>query len=174
VALNFLRSVRQHVEAMKTIALAAFLFVLVPGFSHAADWQRYGNARYQYWIDIPPGFSAISETDNGDGGVSQSSDGRAELRVWGGYLLEDDLKSEVKGRIDQDASDGWNVTYRKQGQTWASWSGLKGVRVFYERAIPVCDGAAAYFRFEYDKEQAKNFDPIVSRSVKSLKSGTCR
>ncbi|WP_280820049.1 hypothetical protein [Pseudaminobacter soli (ex Li et al. 2025)] len=159
---------------MKTIALAAILFVLVPGFSHAADWQHYGNARYQYWVGILPGFSAISEADNGDGGVSQSSDGRTELRVWGGYLLEDNFKSEVKGRIDLVASDGWNVTYRKQAPTWASWSGLKGDRVFYERAVPVCDGAAAYFRLEYDKDQAKNFDPIVSRLVKSLKSGTCR
>ncbi|PSJ60449.1 hypothetical protein C7I85_14115 [Mesorhizobium soli] len=159
---------------MKIVAFAAFLFVLAPGLSHAADWHRYGNARFQYWVDIPPGFSAISEADNGDGGVSRSSDGRAELRVWGSYLLEDDFKNEVKGRVDLDVSDGWTIAYRKQGATWASWSGLKGDRVFYERAVPICDGAAAYFRIEYDKEQAKTFDPIVSRLVKSLKSGTCR
>lgn len=140
----------------------------------AADWARYGNVRFQYWIDLPPGFSEVKESENGDGGISWSSDRTAQLSVWGSYLTDGNFAAETKGRADQDRSDGWSITYQKQQATWAVWSGAKGARIFYERAIPTCDGAAAYSRLEYDKEQAKAFDPLVSRLTKSLRSGSCR
>ena len=154
--------------AATTIALSLFAVC-----AFAADWSRYGNARFNYWIDIPPGFSKVKEPDNGDGGVSTSLQGNAELRVWGSYLTDRDFRGEAKWRIDQDRADGWDVSFQKQQTKWAVWSGAKGGRIFYERAMPVCDGAAAYFRLEYDKAQAKAFDPIVARLGTSLRSGKC-
>ncbi|PLP61018.1 hypothetical protein CYK37_01590 [Mesorhizobium loti] len=114
----------------------------------AGDWTSYGNARYNYWIDVPGDFSAIEESANGDGGTARSPDGNAKLAVW-------------------------SVAYKRQKSNWAVWSGSKGDRVYYERAIPVCNDAVAYFRLEYDKAQAKTFDPIVTQLVKSLRSGDC-
>lgn len=140
----------------------------------ASDWARYNNARFQYFIDIPPGFSEVKESENGDGGISLSSDHAAQLNVWGGYLTDGNFAAEIKGRTDRDRSEGWSITYQKQRAKWAVWSGVKGARIFYERAIPTCDGAAAYVRLEYAKEQAKAFDPFVSRLAKSLRSGSCR
>ncbi|RWD28658.1 hypothetical protein [Mesorhizobium sp.] len=158
---------------MKTIAITALLCASVVAISQAADWSSYDNARFGYRIDIPPGFSAVAEAANGDGGVSQSDNGHTELRVWGGYLTEGDFEAEVRWRIDQDVADGWNVTYQKQHSSWASWSGAKRERIFYERAIPACDGAVVYFRLEYKKSQLKAFDPVVARLVKSLRSRMC-
>lgn len=158
---------------MKTITIIVFFFILLRGSAQATDLSTYGNARFGYRIDTPPGFSAVAEAANGDGGISRSHDGNAELRVWGGYLTKGDFQKEVRSRIDQDVADGWKVTYRKQHPAWASWSGTKGGRIFYARAIPACDGAAAYFRIEYDTSQKKAFDPIVSRLVKSFLSGNC-
>jgi hypothetical protein len=140
----------------------------------ASDWGRYGNARFQYWIDIPPGFSEIRESENGDGGISLSSDRASQLSVWGGHLTDRKFAAEIKGRADQDRVDGWSITYQKQKAEWAVWSGAKGDRIFYERAILTCDGAAAYFRLEYDKEKARVFDPLVSRLAGSLRSESCR
>jgi hypothetical protein len=139
----------------------------------AEGWSRYGNARFNYWIDIPPGFSTVNEADNGDGGVSVSSEGNAKLTIWGSHLTADDFRSEAKWRADQDRADGWNVTFQKQQSKWAVWSGSKGDRIFYERAVPVCDDAVAYFRLEYDKALAKSFDPVISRLGKSLRRGKC-
>lgn len=139
----------------------------------AAEWNSYSNARFGYRIDIPPGFSKVSEAENGDGGVAKSKDGRGTLRVWGGHITEADFLSEVNWRINQDLTVGFQVTYRKENPAWASWSGTKGNRVFYERAIPTCNGAAAYFRLEYDRAQLKAFDAVVSRLVKSLQSASC-
>jgi len=153
--------------------LIALTLVVLTAPAIASDWQPYGNARFQYWIDVPPGFTGVKESENGDGGSSSSPDGRAELRVWGSYLTEGSFAAEVSWRIDQDRSNGWIIAYRKQEVNWAIWSGTKGDRIFYERAIPVCGDATAYFRLEYDKELKRAFDPIVSRLVKSLRSGRC-
>jgi hypothetical protein len=137
------------------------------------NWSRYGNARYGYWIDIPPGFSTVSESSNGDGGVSRSGDGKAELRIWGGYRTEGDFEHEIGWRIDQDRLDGWTVSYQRRNARWASWSGLQRGRIFYERAIPVCGDGVSYFRLEYGKDQRKTFDPLVNRLVTSLRSSKC-
>lgn len=152
-----------------SIAILAFSLSL----AIAAGWRTYGNARFGYSIDIPPGFSKVKESENSDGGVATSSNGNVELSVWGSYITEGDFTSEIGWRIDQDRSDGWNITYRKQQLKWAVWSGAKNNRVFYQRAIPVCGNAAAYFRIEYDREQVEAFAPTISRLGKSLRGGEC-
>ncbi len=127
-------------------AIAGLLLTTVA--ARAAEWHSYSNARFGYRIEIPPSFSKVAEAENGDAGFSRTADYRSELRVWGGHITEADFKSEIKWRIDQDLKDGWQVSYRKENPAWASWSGTKGVQIFYERAILACDGAAAYFRLE--------------------------
>lgn len=159
--------------SIKRIAVCALVITACAAQALAAEWSRYGNARFKYFIDIPPGFSAVREAENGDGGVSQSADGRATLRVWGHYLLEGSIREEATSRADDERADGWTVSYQQQGEGWAVWSGTKGSRIFYARAVPVCDGAAAYFRLEYDKNRAAAFDPVIVRLGKSLRSGRC-
>jgi hypothetical protein len=138
----------------------------------ADGWGRYDNSRFAYAIDIPPGFSGVSEADNSDGGVSTSADGSAELRAWGAYLVDRNFKSDVADRVQSDSSEGWNISYDRRTANSASWSGSRGDRVFYARAMRGCDDAAIYFRLEYDRSQLKAYDPIVGRLVKSL-HGTC-
>lgn len=138
----------------------------------ADDWRRYDNPRFAYAIDIPPGFSDVVEAQNGDGGVSTSADGRAELGVWGSYLVDRSFKSDVEDRVQADSSDGWDISYDRRTSRTASWSGSKNDRVFYARAMTGCDDAAIYFRLEYEQAQLKVYDAIVSRLVKSL-HGTC-
>jgi len=137
-----------------------------------ADWNRYDNPRFSYAIDIPPGFSDVSEAQNSDGGVSNSADGKAELRVWGGYLVDRSFKSDVEERVQSDSSNGWNISYDRRAASAASWSGSKNGRVFYARAMTGCDDSAIYFRLEYEHSQLKVYDAIVSRLVKSL-HGMC-
>jgi hypothetical protein len=147
--------------------------IVASSAAFAAGWSRYGNARFNYWIDIPPGFSALDEAENGDGGVATSPRGHAELRVWGSYLTEGDFRREAEWRAKADSAEGWSISYHKLRPEWAAWSGSKGGRILYERAIPVCDGAAAYFRLEYDRDSASAFDPVISRLARSLRGGAC-
>lgn len=157
---------------LKTGLLALLTAIALP--AAASDWQRYGNARFQYWIDIPPDFSRVEEADNGDGGVSTAPVGASELRVWGSYPTAGSLAAEAKERQALDRRDGWSISYQTQNKSGAAWSGTKGSRIVYARAIPGCDRAVAYFRLEYDRERQKAFDPVVSRLVKSFRSGDCR
>lgn len=152
----------------KRIMIACVMALALAQTAAAAGWSSYGNARFGYSIDVPPGFSQVVEADNSDGGISTSADGHATLRVWGGYIMQDSFAGEVAWRIDQDKSDGWNISYEKRTAKAASWSGTKGSRVFYQRAVIGCDGAAAYFNLEYERSAIKVYDKVVSRLVKSL------
>ncbi|MEQ1943521.1 hypothetical protein ABMA32_13990 [Mesorhizobium sp. VNQ89] len=137
-----------------------------------SSWTLYGNPRFGFWIDIPPGFSGIVESTNGDGGIAKSADGNAELSIWGSHLTEGNFKSEVRERIELTRSYGWNVTYEKRDETWASWSGTKGDRVMYERAIAICDSGSAFFLLEYDTADIAEFGPVIDHLLKSFKPGT--
>jgi hypothetical protein len=161
---------------MRRAVLAALLLVFSAGAGLSAEaWNRYVNARYGYGIDIPAGFSRISEAANGDGGVSRSADGKAELSVWGANLLLDTLRSDVEGRIQSASDDGWEIGYKKITQRWASWSGTRDGRIFYARAIALCaDDQAGYFRIEYPEEQRDDFDAIVKRLVKGFARTDCQ
>jgi len=156
------------VRINRKIAVGFILALCSTNIASAAGWSHYGNARFGYWVDIPPGFSQVAEAGNSDGGVSTSADGRAELRVWASYMMQDTFAGEVAWTIDQDKQDGWTISYDKRGAKAASWSGTKGDEVFYERAVVGCDGAAAYFRLEYHLNEINAYDKIVGRLVKSL------
>ena len=150
-------------------SIAISLFVGLAVSAQADDWRRYDNARFAYAIALPPGFSDIAEAGNGDGGISKASDSKAELRVWGTNIIDGDFSDEVAARVSSDKADGWNIAYDQRDAEWASWSGSKGARIFYQRAIEGCDGSAAFFRLDYDEDQRADYDAIVTRLVKSLR-----
>ena len=153
-------------------ALLMGALTLISMDANAADrWSSYDNARYSYRVAIPPGFSAVQEADNGDGGVSVSEDGSAELRVWGSNILDGTFADEAASRITSDRSDGWEISYEVTKPKSASWSGTRNGKVFYQRAIAGCDQTAVFFRLDYDAADIAAFDAIVGRLVKSLKSG---
>jgi hypothetical protein len=158
-----------HKISMVAVMLVAS--VLVAG---ADGWQRYANARFGYAIDIPPGFSEVAEADNSDGGTSRSADGSAEFAVWAAWLVDTGFSADVAERMRGNEADGWTLSYRRETASGASWSGLRDGRILYARAIPLCDGAAGYFRLEYPQTSAKVFDAVVKRLVKGFGGGGCK
>jgi hypothetical protein len=134
-----------------------------------AGWTSYRNARFGFWIDVPPGFSAISEAQNGDGGTSMSKVGNAKMSVWGSHILEGGLATEVTNRVESIKASGWKIAYEKRSVNWASWSGINGGRVMYQRGIALCGARAAFFLFEYDFSEIATQDPIIERLVTSFK-----
>lgn len=153
----------------------AFVIALgLSGAALAAGWSSYGNARFGYVVEIPPGFAAIHEADNGDGGTSKSAMGYATLAVWGANLVDQTFAADVASRMSSAASEGWALGYKVVTGRGASWSGLRGDRILYAHAIPRCRDQAAFVQIEYDASTRVAFDPIVSRVARSLKSeGAC-
>lgn len=152
------------------VTIALVVVALSAVAASAFEWSHYVNSRFGYSIDIPPEFSAIAEAANGDGGMSRSDDKLSELAVWGSNLVEGDLRADFASRLAAAEADGWEVSYRRETENWASWSGSQQGRLFYARAIALCDDQAAYFLLEYPKARQKSYDPIVKRLVSSLKN----
>jgi hypothetical protein len=134
----------------------------------ADDWRPYANARFGYAIDLPADFTAAGDADNGDGMTLTSKDGKAELRVFGANRLQDDFATEIRSRTEMDEKDGWTISYSRPSKSWVSYSGTRGDRILYVRAISLCHDAVGYVTLEYPKAARKQYDPVVGHLVKTL------
>jgi hypothetical protein len=152
----------------RLLALLALPSLMAFGAS-AADWEPYTNARFGYVLDVPEDFVIKSEADNGDGMTLASEDGKATLRVFGGYITDGTFRSDVQDRMKTaSGQDAWAISYNKISDTAASFSGSKKDDVLYVRGVPLCENSVAFFYLEYPKDQLKAYDDIVSHMVKSL------
>jgi hypothetical protein len=160
---------------MNRIALSILVIAACLTGAFAAVGLHYVNARDGYAIDLPPGFSAVNEADNGDGGTSRFDDGHAEIAVWGANLLMESLSSDVQSRMQSAQDEGWTIAYQKVTSKQASWSGEKDGRIFYARAILLChDDEAGYFRLEYPEAARDAFDPVIRQLLKDFKRTECQ
>lgn len=157
--------------------LFALFLVIAATPALAEDWGRYSNARFGYRLDVPPGFTLAQDPENGDGVVMSAPDGRAQLRVFGGFVTEGDFEDEVNADMSYAEDDGWRLTYKRSTPRWASYSGKRNGQIVYARAIPLCDGDAyATFVLIYPQNQLRDYDAVVERLVGSLRpisGGTC-
>jgi hypothetical protein len=150
--------------------------VFMTSFALAADWSSYVNVRYGIAVDVPPDFKQFGdEPDNSDGLTFASADGDAQFKVWGRNLLDDSFREDMDSDIQSSKSDGWHITYvsydKQKRLTWAAFSGEKGGRIFYRRALASCKNTqAVMFEIEYPATQKKLYDPIIVRIGKSLKA----
>ncbi len=156
---------------MRSLLVVLLALIALPAL--ASEWANYGNARFGYRLDIPPGFLGQGESANADGQVFSTP--TAKLTVFGGHMLDGDFLGEVGSRQDFDRQEGWNITYEALTLTWASYSGERGSRILYARAISLCDGATyAVARLEYTRGDRFAFDPIIERLVRSFAgTGAC-
>ena len=150
--------------------IAVALLLALPAL--ADGWGRYINPRYGYHLPLPPGFSAVLEAENSDGGTS--SDGKADLSVWGANLLDTPFADEIAERMASDEADGWALSYRAEKPAGASWSGTRDGRVLYMRAVPLCTGQAAFFRLEYPAGEVAAYDAVVRRMVEGFRGEGCK
>ena len=74
-----------------------------------SGWSRYTNDRFGYAFDVPPGFTAVREAENGDGGRSGAVAGRADLAAWGAYLIDAGFGADVRSRMNDEAASGWVI-----------------------------------------------------------------
>lgn len=157
---------------MRTLIFVIFALFASPVL--AQDWNHYENGRLGYGVDIPPGFVGNGESDNGDGQSFYSEDGAGGLLVWGGNLMED-FEGEVASAMDYaQAENGWNITYQVVTSRWASFSGIKGSRVLYQRMIMLCDGSSyAAFSAQYSVINVTKMNSVIDKLVLTLKPSAC-
>jgi hypothetical protein len=154
------------------IAGLALSLATIPVAAHLQEWEQFGILQSGFAFEVPPGFVLVQRADNGQGATFEGKGG-AFLAVWGADLAKRDFRAQIDSQMRQDESEGWRLTYRRVTSSWASYSGIKGDKIRYFRAIAVCGDRAAVFLLDYDRSEKVPFDPIVVRMVKTFKAEGC-
>ena len=134
-----------------------------------AEWKTYTNARFGFAIDYPASLESGRESDNGDGKVFKTADGKFELRAYAHFLQVDDGDSLDKRWKEELAERGDTVTYKKKGDTWFVVSGVQKDGTEYYRKLAVEKGNWATFLATYPHTENKKYDSWVAKIEKSFK-----
>ena len=152
---------------MRALLFTIALLFSLPAF--AADWGGYENARFGFFVEVPPDFEPQGEAANGDGQVFASTWGGL-LRVYGGNVLDGTFETSINEAMGFAEEAGWSLSYERVTPTWASFSGTKSGRILYARAIALCGGTQfASFELEYPRAELEPMHSVVERLVRSLR-----
>jgi hypothetical protein len=150
---------------MRTAAVTAALlalFCLGAGPLGAAEWGRHVNARYGYETAVPPGFTARGAADNGDGQIFATA--TAELRVFGGNILEGDFEAEMRWRQGVLEAEGWALTDRMSTPDAAVFAAQRAGRLLSVRAMALCGGDQfGMLMFTYLRADIAASAPLIDR-----------
>lgn len=142
-----------------------------PGLSLASAqgaYRTYSNARFKYSISYPAVLIPQGEADNGDGQVFRSNDGKAEMRVFGRYNVQNEtLRSAFNSAVAGEDSTGREVTYKLVKGNFYVVSGRQNGKIFYEKTMLKGDTFKT-FMIEYDEDARATYDSITSRIARSF------
>ena len=155
-----------------TVTGIALSLALRPVQASSQEWQQFGVLQSGFVFDVPPGFLLTQRAENGQGATFEEKGG-ASLVVWGEELATGDFRARIGGQMAADERNGWHLTYRRLTPRWASYSGIKGDKIRYFRAVAICGDRVAAFELDYSRDQKIPYDPIVVRMVRSLKAEGC-
>jgi hypothetical protein len=104
------------------------------------------------------------EAENGDGQKFLSSDGRAELIVWGSNNA---LDQTLKAKYDETRAEK-KTTYEVLKPGWFVVSGIDNGKVFYQKTI-LRQGVFKTLRIQYEESDKQRWDPITAKIASSFK-----
>ena len=103
----------------------------------AAPTIDYANTRFAFKVRIPRAlFSAQGESDNGDGQRFVSADGKAEVRAYGGWLIEPEIPCAASAAISDKVMQ---LTYQRTMGDISIASGTISDQIFYTKVIRTKD-----------------------------------
>jgi hypothetical protein len=134
-----------------------------------AKYRTYANARFGYSISYPAGILIPQgEPDNHDGQVFRSRDGKAEMRVFGRYNVQNEtLRSAFNASVAGEGGSGREVTYKLLKGNFYVVSGRQNGKIFYEKTMLKGDTFKT-FMIEYDESESATYDSITSRVARSF------
>ena len=136
-------------------------------------WATYMNPRFGTTVDYPGRIFTDRDPppENGDGQSFHSSDGRAQLLVYGAYNAEGDTPQRY---LEKLANEG--VSYRRTTARTYVVSGTRKDQLFYERCNFQSGGGdiIVCLSVTYPAQEKTAWDPIVTRLSNSLRAGRGR
>jgi hypothetical protein len=113
-------------------------------------------------LDPPP--------ENGDGQGFRTSDGRAQLSIYGAWNVE---RVTPETYVDNYADlAGASVTYKRVTHRFYVISGTREGKIFYDRCnfSPDPGGIIDCLSISYPEQEKTEWNPIVSRLSRSLRA----
>jgi len=142
---------------------------LLPLISNQVRYRTYTNARFNYSISYPANLLIPQgEAENDDGQAFRSRDGKAEMRVFGRYNVQNEtLRSAFDSAIKGEDSSGRVVTYKVLKGNFYVVSGRQSGKVFYEKTYLKGDTFKTLM-IEYDESLSATYDAITARLARSF------
>lgn len=153
---------RRFLNALTTVCL----LVGAVSAAQAPTYKTYTNARFAYSISYPANLlKPQGEAANGDGQAFRSADGRAEMRVWGQYNVNNDSLRAVYNQAVNEWGAG--VSYKVMKPDWFVVTALVDGKIHYRKTMLRKD-VLKTFEIEYDESQKATYDPVTARVAKSF------
>jgi hypothetical protein len=156
--------------ALYRLALGVLLLGL-SGQAHAASgWDTFTSQYSGCSVDYPTYLFTPSQQTNADGAARFTSGLTEAAMVVAGGSNDKNVSIADIVRIYLEQVEGESITYRRQEQGWAVYSGFRGGLIYYLKAILSEDRRqACVLELRYPPANKLELDVIVSRISKSLR-----
>jgi len=137
--------------------------------AQASGMACYRNARFGYSVAYPGDrLRPAKPPQNGDGRTFRSAGDRTVMTVYGRHNIGD-LSPAALYRKRQANRAATQLTYQHVAGWGFVWSGYRGDRVVYEKAV-LRDGKVLTLKLRYPRSRQSQFDPLVARIARSFPS----
>nr|CAD6421547.1 long-chain-fatty-acid--CoA ligase FadD [Rhizobium sp. Q54] len=156
-------------RAKGILALAAIW--LTSAGAAAPQWVTHEDQRGGFRLHVPPGLQAAGPTGEPD---IVRYEGENSMLSVERLDLQNPFAAEARSRRDAAAAAGWFHSYEIIDGRSATFHRSKDGRVHYAHGVPLCDGAAVFFQYDYHYHDVKILAPILRHMALSLQStGAC-
>jgi hypothetical protein len=156
--------------AWNRVVLGVWLLAL-SGQAHAANgWETFTSQYSGCSVEYPTYIFTPSQEANGDGATRFTSGLPEAVMVIAGGSNDKHVSIADIVRIYLEQVEGESITYRRQEQGWAVYSGYRGGLIYYLKAILAGDRSqACVLEMRYPPANKLELDVVVSRISKSLR-----
>lgn len=156
-------------------ALAAIAAQISAASGKNDGWRTYINPRFGTIADYPAAIFTKLEPppENGDGQAFTDKDGTAKLSIYGSF---NSLDNTPRSYVDELIRPRDAIAYEHVAKNFFAVSGQRGETIWYQRCNfqGTDTGTIHCFVLEYPAKQKSQWDPIVARIAKSLRSARVR
>lgn len=132
--------------------------------SSKADYVKYKNEKYSFYIDLPKGLAIITPLNNNDGLIASSEDGKIVLMVWGMFNTQN-LSNEYI--FAQELVKVPIVNYKFIGDKSNVVSWIEDDDIYYKMQI-VSNSEICSFLIQYPLDNKIEMDNVVTSVADSF------
>lgn len=132
--------------------------------SSKADYVKYKNEKYSFYIDLPKGLTIITPLNNNDGLIASSEDGKIVVMVWGMFNTQN-LSNEYI--FAQELVKVPIVNYKFIGDKSNVVSWIEDDDIYYKMQI-VSNSEICSFLIQYPLDNKIEMDNVVTSVADSF------